>query len=355
MNCRKYIFWLSFPLFARLLSAHTVSLTYAEVAVEEQHVRWSLKLPVPELDLLLDLDENHDGTVDAAELARSQDKVRQYVLSKLGVADGGQEVRGSLGVLRTWKDAEGHLFIQTEALFPSPGRSFGRLVLRCDLLREVVTSHRTLAKITAGGQVRDFVFEGGRSFQVDAQPSIFHSALQFIRMGIWHIFTGYDHIAFLIGVLLIGGSFKTMLKIVTSFTIAHSITLALAAFGIVNLPSWFVESGIALSIMYIALENLFFKKFDRRWMITFFFGLVHGFGFASALKEVHLSGRLLVTALFSFNFGVEAGQLCIAATLLPAIVYLSRQRSSAVVVRVCSVMIFALGTFWFWMRISERS
>jgi hydrogenase/urease accessory protein HupE len=355
MNCRKYIFWLSFGLLAPLLYGHTVSLTYAEVAVEERQVRWSLKLPVPEMDLLLDLDENHDGTVDAAELTRSQDRVQQYVLSKLGVADGGQEVRGSLGALRPWKDAEGHLFIQTEALFPAAGSRFGRLVLRCDLLRDVVASHRTLAKITAGGQVRDFVFEGGRSFPVDAQPSIFHSTLQFIRMGIWHIFTGYDHIAFLIGVLLIGGSFKTMLKIVTSFTIAHSITLALAAFSIVNLPSWIVESGIALSIMYIALENLFFKKFDRRWMITFFFGLVHGFGFAAALKELYLSRQLLATALFSFNFGVEAGQLCITAALLPAIVYLSRQRSSAMVVRVCSVMIFALGTFWFWMRISERS
>jgi HupE / UreJ protein len=229
------------------------------------------------------------------------------------------------------------------------------VVLRCDLLRDVVASHRTLAKISAGGQVQDFVFEQGRNFPVDAHPSMFHSAVQFVRMGVWHIFTGYDHLVFLLGVLLIGGSFKAMLKVVTSFTIAHSITLALAAFSIVNLPGRLVESGIALSIMYIAVENLFFKKFDRRWMITFFFGLVHGFGFAGALKEVNLSRQLLATALFSFNLGVEAGQLCIAAALLPAIVYLSRLPISALVVRVCSVMIFALGTFWFWMRVSEGS
>ncbi len=355
MISRKHIFWLSLLLFAPLLSAHTVSLSYAEVIVEEHQVRWNLKLPLPELDLLLDLDANHDGRVDAAELAGSQDKLRQYIFSKLGVTEGGRDVAGALGPLATWKDPEGHEFIQTQALFGDKGQSFGRLVLRCDLLRDVLATHRTLAKITAGGQVQEFVFEAGRSFSVNAQPSTLQSILQFVRMGVLHIFTGYDHIAFLLGLLLIGGSFKTLLKIVTSFTVAHSITLALAAFGIVNLPSWIVESGIALSIMYIALENLFFKKFDRRWMITFFFGLVHGFGFAAALKELDLSRHLLTTALFAFNFGVEAGQLCITAALLPVIVYLGRQRNSALLVRACSVMIFALGTFWFVMRISERS
>ncbi len=142
-------------------------------------------------------------------------------------------------------------------------------------------------------------------------------------MGVFHIFTGYDHIAFLLGVVLVGGSFKTIVKAVTAFTLAHSITLALAALDIVLLPSRIVESGIALSIMYIALENIFFRKFDRRWIITFFFGLVHGFGFASALAEVHLSGRLLGTALFAFNLGVEAGQICIVGILLPLLAWLA--------------------------------
>jgi hypothetical protein len=129
----------------------------------------------------------------------------------------------------------------------------------------------------------------------------------------------------------------------------------LAVFNIVNLPSRLVESGIALSIMYIAVENVFFKNFDRRWMITFFFGLVHGFGFASALQEVHLSRQLLATALFSFNLGVETGQLCIVAILLPILLYITRTSIKAFVVKGCSAVIFALGAFWFWQRVAERT
>jgi len=169
-------------------------------------------------------------------------------------------------------------------------------------------------------------------------------------MGVMHIFTGYDHLAFLLGVVLVGGSFKTIVKIVTSFTVAHSITLALAALGIVVLPSRIVESGIALSIMYIAVENLFFQKFDRRWIITFFFGLVHGFGFAAALSEIHLSRDLLATALFSFNVGVELGQVSIVALLLPALWYLRKQSYNTMVVRLASCVILALGGYWLWQR-----
>jgi hydrogenase/urease accessory protein HupE len=342
---------LSIPILFRALSAHTVSLTYAEVTVDDRQVRWSLKLPVPELDLLLGLDQNHDGNVDAAEIGSSQSSIQQYVMSKLHVLDNGGEVPGTIGALRPWKDPEGHPFVQTDAVFTAPDQNFGRITLRCDMLRDVVTSHQTLAKISAGGQTRDFVFESGRSYEVDARPSQFQTVLQFVRMGILHILTGYDHIAFLLGVVLIGGSFKAILKVVTSFTVAHSITLALAAFNIVNLPSRLVESGIALSIMYIALENLFFKSFDRRWIITFFFGLIHGFGFASALREVQLSRHLLATALFSFNLGVEVGQLCIVSALLPALLYMSRLRFNGAIVKGCSAAIFALGSVWFWQRL----
>ena len=354
MTSRRCFLWLAIPILAHRLDAHTISLTYAEVTVDERQVLWSLRLPVPELELLLGLDENHDGKVDASELARSQTRIQQYAMSKLGVRDNGREVPGSIGSLRLWKDQEGHSFVQTEAVFPAQGAGFGKISLHCDMLRDVVAAHQTLAKITSGGETVDFIFENGRDFQTDVNPATFQTILQFVHMGILHIFTGYDHIAFLLGVVLIGGSFKTILKVVTSFTVAHSITLALAAFHIVELPSRLVESGIALSIIYIALENLFFHKFDRRWIITFFFGLVHGFGFASALQEVHLSRHLLATALFSFNLGVEIGQLCIVAVLLPGLLYIGRLPFHTVIVKSCSAVIFILGSFWLWQRIWER-
>jgi hypothetical protein len=103
--------------------------------------------------------------------------------------------------------------------------------------------------------------------------------------------------------------------------------------------------------MYIALENLFFSHFDRRWMVTFFFGLVHGFGFASALREVRLPPGLLGTALFSFNLGVELGQVAIVAILLPLLWELGRTRFRSMVVRAASMAIFFLGSFWFWQRV----
>jgi hydrogenase/urease accessory protein HupE len=351
MTRRNSFIWLAISILGPRLHAHTISLTYAEVTVDERQVVWSLKAPVPELDLLLGLDENHDGQVDTSEISRSQDKVRQYVLSKLGVLDNGREVPGSIGGLQLWTDPDGHPFVQMEAVFAAPAAGFGKITLRCDMLRDVVSSHQTLAKITAGGESLDFVFQNGRSFEVNANPSLFQTVLQLVRMGILHIFTGYDHIAFLLGVVLIGGSFKTILKIVTSFTVAHSMTLALAAFRLVELPSRLVESGIALSIVYIAVENLFFEKFDRRWIVTFFFGLVHGFGFASALQEVHLSRHLLATALFSFNLGVEVGQICIVAVMLPCLLYISRLQFNTLIIKGCSAVIFVLGSFWLWQRI----
>ena len=353
MTWRHCSLWLAIPILAHRLDAHTISLTYADVRVEERQVVWSLKLPVPELDLLLGLDRNHHGRVDAQEVMESQARIQAYVLSKLGVRDKGREVAGAIGTLRLWKNAEGQPFIEGQAIFAARGAGFGNVTLHCDMLRDVVATHQTIAKITsAGGETSDFVFENGRDFEADARASTLRTILQFVQMGIMHIFTGYDHIAFLLGVVLIGGSFKTILKVVTSFTVAHSITLALAAFHVVELPGRLVEAGIALSIIYIAVENLFFQKFDRRWIITFFFGLVHGFGFASALQEVHLPRQLLATALFSFNLGVETGQLCIVALLLPGLLYMSRLRFNTVIVKGCSAVIFVLGSFWLWQRIS---
>ena len=121
-----------------------------------------------------------------------------------------------------------------------------------------------------------------------------------------------------------------MVKVVTAFTVAHSITLCLAALEIVRLPSQWIEAGIALSIVYVAVENFWLKRMDYRWMITFAFGLVHGFGFANVLRELGLPNASgLVASLFAFNAGVEIGQVAIVALVFPLIAWLSRQSLSA--------------------------
>jgi hydrogenase/urease accessory protein HupE len=331
---------------------HTISLTYAEVKVHEHQVDWVVRMSIPELDPLFRLDKDHDGIVDSRELQLGRNEIERYATGRVAVVSAGESLPVSVTGFRPWVDSEKHPFAEIDLEFSSRERPLQRVTLRCDVLGDVISSHKTLARVEAGGRIERVVFENGRAFEIDARRSWLASFVEFVRMGILHIFTGYDHIAFLLGVVLIGGSFRTIFKVVTSFTLAHSITLALAALDIVVLPSRLVESGIALSIMYIALENLFFKKFDRRWIVTFFFGLVHGFGFASALQEVHLSGALLGTALFSFNLGVEIGQVCIVGILLPVLFYMQRLRFSQTLVKVSSFIIFLLGSFWLWQRIT---
>ena len=164
--------------------------------------------------------------------------------------------------------------------------------------------------------------------------------LDYFREGVWHIWTGYDHILFLCSLLLpavltrgggkwtgvnsIGIAFRNVLKIVTAFTIAHSITLSLAVLGYVSLPSRLIESAIAVSVIAAALNNIYPIVHTRIWIVTFFFGLIHGMGFATALTELGLPSQALAVALASFNLGVEAGQLAIVAALLP-LAYLLRQ------------------------------
>jgi hydrogenase/urease accessory protein HupE len=177
-------------------------------------------------------------------------------------------------------------------------------------------------------------------------PSIWSNIGTFISLGIEHILTGYDHIAFLIGLIVIGLSFREVLKIITAFTIAHSITLLLAAMQVISLNSRFVESVIAFSICYIAVENLFRKKVKYRWVITFCFGLVHGFGFASALQELIVGKSNLILSVVSFNFGVEMGQLMIFFVLLPVLYLLGQKMEFRKVTAAVSMAIFIFGFTW---------
>src|SRR5207245_9155781 len=162
----------------------------------------------------------------------------------------------------------------------------------------------------------------------------------FVLRGIGHILTGWDHLLFLLGLLLRGGGWLALAKIITAFTLAHSVTLALAALDIVVLPDRLVEAVIALSIAFVAAENLFFKPVvARRWLVSFCFGLVHGFGFSAALRELGLSSHGLLLSLFGFNAGVEAGQALVVAVVLPLVVVLRRSRWEARMVSIPSLAI----------------
>lgn len=190
-------------------------------------------------------------------------------------------------------------------------------------------------------------------YSLGSQQTIGAVVRQFIFEGIHHIFLGPDHILFIVGLLFLGGTLKQLLKIVTAFTIAHSITLALATLNIVNPPARIIEPAIALSIVFVGVHSLTYKgKSDPRLLFAFCFGFIHGFGFANALREMDLPRFALGWSLFSFNVGVEIGQMCIVLTIAPLLA-LIRRRSEVTSRRVVfggSLFVIVAGAFWFVQR-----
>lgn len=195
----------------------------------------------------------------------------------------------------------------------------GALHVRCRLF-PYDPQHVTYLNIYEGGRLRlqELLDQRGAEIDYFSHGGQGRVAVigAFLGAGTHHIFIGPDHVLFIVGLLLLGGGMGRLLKIVTAFTVAHSITLALASLGILNPSSRIVEPAIALSIAYVGAENLFAARSGRdvRALIAFGFGFVHGFGFASVLRDLGLPREALGWALFSFNGGVEVGQACIAGT-----------------------------------------
>jgi hydrogenase/urease accessory protein HupE len=217
--------------------------------------------------------------------------------------------------------------------------------------------HQTFINVYEGDALTQAIVDGGHpAFQYFAgtRQGVAAVIRKFLPSGIQHILIGPDHILFLIGLLLLGGTIRQLLIVVTSFTLAHSITLSLAALNIVTPPARVIEPAIALSIVYVGADNLLARGGrDVRAWIAFGFGFIHGFGFANVLREMDLPARALGWSLFSFNLGVEIGQLLVVVAVATALASL-RSRSEAAGRRVAfagSLVVIAAGAFWFIQRV----
>jgi len=189
------------------------------------------------------------------------------------------------------------------------------------------------------------VHAAARSVALDRPSADFPSV---VALGVEHILGGWDHLLFLFGLLLRGGSWLALAKIVTAFTLAHSVTLALAVFDVVILPDRLVEAVIALSIAFVAAENLFLRPVvSRRWLVSFCFGLVHGFGFSTVLREMRLPSQGLLLSLLGFNVGVELGQGLVVALAFPALALIKRTAWERRVVWSSSAAILLIGVVLF--------
>lgn len=243
-------------------------------------------------------------------------------------------------------------------------RAPGRLRMVLGFLDRLPEGHLHVALLRLpGGVVQRTARAGAPVLEVEAQPGAWAGAGRFLRLGAEHIFQGGDHLAFLLGVLLLGGTFRQLLGIVTAFTLAHSVTLAVATLGWLVPAPRLIEPLIALSILAVAAENLLALRsplstarvnasIARRWRLTFGFGLVHGFGFAGALRALELPRAMLAPSLLTFNLGVELGQLVIVALAWPLLRWVRGLPGMwPGGMRWASTAVAALGVFWLVQRL----
>ena len=273
------------------------------------------------------------------------------------------------------ESGDGPLEVQALRLEVSPdgatARSFLRysmrgpatgITVRCFLFPEV-PQHRTFVEIyERGSLVHQAVLDAGKpstDFSPGSSQSRWRVFRDFVVQGIHHIFIGPDHILFVVGLLLIPAAVLQLLEIVTAFTLAHSVTLALATLGWVVPPARLIEPAIAASIVVVGIHALRHRGTggDHRLAMAFAFGLLHGFGFANALREANLPRAALGWSLFGFNIGVEVGQACIVLVVAPALAVLRKKAPPALsrrVVQVGSILIIVAGTIWCIQRVTSN-
>ena len=217
--------------------------------------------------------------------------------------------------------------------------------------------HQTFLNVYEGDALTQAILDAGRTrfeYFAGTWQGAMAVVTRFLPAGIRHIAIGPDHLLFLVGLLLLGGSMRQLVIIVTAFTVAHSLTLSLAALNIVSPPARLIEPAIALSIVYVGADNLLIKDGrDVRAWIAFAFGFIHGFGYAAVLREMDLPARALGWSLFAFNAGVEIGQLIVVAVVAAALAAL-RARSEAAGRQLAfagSIVVMAAGAFWFIQRV----
>jgi len=345
--------------------AHKPSDSYLTLSAHDATVtgRWDIALR--DLDAAIGLDADRDDAITWGEVHAKQAAIAAYAFSRLALR--GDDAACSItpeGLLVDRHTDGAYAVLPFTAACAAAPRS---LTVEYRLLFDVDPQHRGLLNLSVAGTSRAGILA------VDAPQQTFPLAgasplaqfVDYLREGVFHIWTGYDHLLFLLSLLLPAvlivapgarrqgvASFRAavadVVKVVTAFTLAHSITLSLAALGVVTLPSRVVESAIAVSVVLAALNNVWPVVLSRRWVLAFAFGLIHGFGFASVLADLGLPQASLLPALVAFNLGVEAGQLAIVALFLPLAFAVRDTRFYGRTVFVGgSLLVAALAAAWF--------
>lgn len=329
--------------------AHDLNSSYSAIVVTADSLQAVFTFDLSDLNKAFHLDVDGDAKVSQEELRAAMPAMYDYVAAQIVIAINFSPVSLEQRPGGFSRDDFGNVFINF-IFFKKLNGLPAEVLLQADFFEKFGASHKNLVKVVAGDQTQQAVFSAEnfrQRFAVGGKVSLWAQIGEFAKLGVEHIFLGYDHLMFLFALIVIGGRLLSLVKIVTAFTVAHSLTLILAALAILKLPPPMIETGIALSIAYVAAENFFVTDAQHRWLLTFIFGLVHGFGFANVLSDLGLPTSGLVPSLLAFNLGVEMGQLCIVAIFFPLTLWLARQKFQRSVVFACSAAILLFGLGWF--------
>jgi hydrogenase/urease accessory protein HupE len=339
---------------------HDPGLSSLTIRQRTDSLEATLTLAVKDAAQLADLNENHDGNVTQIEFARGQPQLDAAVARGVVIAADGKVAQAKS--IRSHLDQNNNVEVRLDF----GATVFSSFEIQSKLIASLSLGHRQFLQVQ--NSAGETVFERLLSATADhatvqlphtkaniAAFEAVHSFANFLSLGVKHILTGYDHLLFLFGLLVVAQGFLSSLNIITSFTIAHSITLVAATFNLVQIPSRIVEPLIAASIVYVGIENILHSGVPKaRRLVPFGFGLIHGFGFASVLREIGIGTGTggVALPLFSFNVGVELGQIMVAVVALPIIwklranpVFIARW------VPACSAAVVLLGSLWLVERV----
>lgn len=313
--------------------AHKPSDSYLSLQVTETAIHGQWDIALRDLDYALGLDDNQDGAITWGELRAHHADIAAYALARLTLSADGEAC--TTAVLEHLVDDHSDGAYAVLRFSASCQAAAHVLSASYRLFFDVDPQHRGLLRLEHAGQTHTAIFATAtpvQRFELGENDHL-RQFIDYIAHGVWHIWIGFDHLLFLLSLLLpavlirVDGGWTgaarfrdalwDVVKVVSAFTLAHSITLTLAALDVIQLPSRWVESAIAASVIVAALNNLIVMAGASRWLFAFAFGLIHGFGFASVLADLGLPQNALLLALVAFNLGVELGQLAIVALFLP--------------------------------------
>ena len=339
--------------------AHPPGLSSMDVSIRAESLSVKVTFALQDIEAFAPMDSDLDAEVTAAEREAAKPAIAKLLAGQLRINIDGKDYSPADSGLVSYDDQNN---AHVEFVYPAAPKQ--QLLLESGFLAQLPEGHqqyltirdesgKTLAEKMLSKNDYQFSLQlsaAGSAEPASAGRSWSATFADFFKLGVEHILTGYDHLLFLFALLAVTHSFWPALKIITYFTIAHSITLACAALNIIELPSSIVEPVIALTIIYVSLENVFRGDHPkgRQWL-TFGFGLIHSFGFASVLREMGISSGEtgILLPLLSFNLGIESGQITVAAIVLPMIWWINNHvRIAEKLLKGCSLLVCLMGTYW---------